>query len=91
MTFRLCKEDEESQPHLFSCIEILSDKSVKDAIEGYTYNDTFSDNPKTQEQMIFIWHKQSSWIRIIFFTSDNDLCNYRGTKKDINKHLIISH
>ena len=57
MTCRLCQVDEESQSHLFSCIEILSDKSVKDAIEGYTYNNTFSDNPKTQEQIIDIWHK----------------------------------
>ena len=57
MKCRLCKADEESQPHLFSCIEILSDKTVKDAIEGYTYNDIFSNNLKMQEQMISIWHK----------------------------------
>ena len=57
MKCRLCKADEESQPHLFSCIEILSDKTVKDAIEGYTYNNIFSNNLKMQEQMISIWHK----------------------------------
>ena len=57
MSCRLCKADEESQPHLFSCIEILSDRTVKDAIGGYTYNDIFSDDLKMQEQMINIWQK----------------------------------
>ena len=57
MSCRLCKADEESQPHLFSCLEILSDRTVKDAIEGYTYNDIFSDDLKMQEQMINIWKK----------------------------------
>ena len=57
LTCRLCKTDEESQPHLFSCVEILSDKTVKDAMEDHTYNDSFSNNIKIQERMINIWHK----------------------------------
>ena len=59
MTCRLCKvaEVEESQLHLFSCVEILSDNIIRDAMQGYTYADIFSTNLKTQEHMIDIWHK----------------------------------
>ena len=57
MTCRLCKVTEESQLHLFSCTELLSDNIIRDSMKGYTYADIFSTNLKTQAHMIDIWHK----------------------------------
>ena len=57
MTCRLCNITEESQLHLFSCTELLSDNIIRDSMKGYTYADIFSTNLKTQAHMIDIWHK----------------------------------
>ena len=63
--------------HACSLVQrIVSDKAVKDAIEGYTYNDIFSNNLKVQEQMISIWQKKlqvrSVKTRIKFQTNNED-------------------
>ena len=54
---RLCKKEEESQIHLTQCEVILSDSNVKKALEGYSYNDTFSKDTTTQSHMIYAWRQ----------------------------------
>ena len=49
---RLCKIAEESQYHLVNCTIILTDSSIKSALEQHTYNDLFSTNLDTQAHMI---------------------------------------
>ena len=39
---RLCSCPEESQAHLIECNELMDDKEVKTAIEGFAYEDLFS-------------------------------------------------
>ena len=76
LSCRFRKAGEESQPHLFSRKEILSDKQVQDVIEGYTYTDIFSNNIKMQVQMINIWKKilqvRTHKIRIQSQTNNED-------------------
>ena len=51
----LCKLTEESQSHLLNCIVVLNDENIKEALEGYTYDDLFSTNLKTQAHMVYVF------------------------------------
>ena len=52
---RLCKLAEESQSHLLNCIVVLDDENIKEALEGYTYDDVFSTNLNTQAHMVYVF------------------------------------
>ena len=56
---RLCDNPEESQPHLVECSEIVSNDEVKNALEGFSYNDIFTTNLQVQTHLL------SAWIRIM--------------------------
>ena len=52
---RLCGGPEESQQHLVQCPEILTDTTIKEGLQNYTYSDIFSSHEPTQTHMIKIW------------------------------------
>ena len=52
---RLCEVTEESQSHLLNCIVVLNDENIKEALEGYTYDDLFLTNMKTQAHMVYVF------------------------------------
>jgi hypothetical protein len=53
----LCDNPEESQPHLVECSEIVSDDEVKDALEGFSYNDIFTKNLQVQTHLLNTWKR----------------------------------
>ena len=52
---RLCNISEESQSHLVVCSEILTDDNIRRALDGYSYDDVFSTNLRTQTHLIKTW------------------------------------
>ena len=67
----LCEMAEESQSHLVNCTVILSDSSIKSALEQYTYSDLFSENLKTQAHMINTFNKIMKFRTFLYTVMHN--------------------
>ena len=54
---RLCSCPEESQAQLIECNELMDDKEVQIAFEGFAYKDLFSTDLETQTHMTKAWQQ----------------------------------
>ena len=61
----------ESQYHMVNCSVILSDSSIKSALEQYTYNDIFSANLETQAHMINTFQRIMKFRKFLLNKEDS--------------------